>query len=166
MTISTSSGASDISRKDPVYYNNIIAFPKRKVAQSSTSQVVTDPDLVITTEDGRALDKIGMAGSECCYILPPHVTCIHFQSGVGHSEARGAEGIAQAMPVRVILSESAAVTEIAVWGGEAGQASLPETGETCWIEPGRTLYLARQAPDYVAMLSVEFATSPPTSRCS
>lgn len=119
----------------------------------------------ITTGDGRVLDKLGMSGDECCFILPPHVTFIHLSAdAVTIDRASDREVTERLVPVRVILSESAAVTEIGMGADEDRAGGTDDASETHWVEPGRTLYLARRAPEYVAMLSVKFARKESVSR--
>ena len=144
---------------DFVYSGNVIAFPKKNRKTDIKNRTIIDPCLSITTKDGRVLDKLGMSGDECCYILPPHVTFIRLSASMEAPEIEAGEvEPARLVPIRVILSESAAVTEIGMDVEESCTGRPEDESETHWVEPGRALYLARHAPEYVAMLSVKFAS--------
>lgn len=158
-------GSSD---DDSSYSGNVVIFPKKKRKPDLKKEDIADPGLSITTEGGHALDKLGMSGDECCYILPPHVSFIRLTAearspGIDADRAETEHRV----PVRVILSESAAVTEIGMDADEAhsiGGSGANDKSETHWVEFGRTLYLARRAPEHVAMLSVRFANRKLPSR--
>ncbi|WP_162993487.1 hypothetical protein [Asaia bogorensis] len=68
----------------------------------------------------------------------------------------------ESVPVRVILSESDAVTEIGMVNAEDPASAHEAKQITHWIEPGHKLFLARQSPDHVAMLSLRLTLSEPS----
>lgn len=141
--------------------DNIIIFPKKKRSLDLRVLDNIDPDISIVTGDGCVLDKLGMSGDECCYILPPHVVSIHFEPALSSPEMTSCSSTAgHLLPVRIILSESAAVTEIDVHDDHSGIPHASCASGTHWVESGRTLYLARHAPEHVAMLSIKFASQP------
>lgn len=136
--------------------DNVIQFPKRADRLLDTAHVLPDPNIIVTTEDGRKLDKLGMSQDECCYILPPLVSVISLEKdeALVSSQAQASD-VSEIMPVRVILSESDAVSEIGMDEDRGRRLGIGGEKLTHWISPGRTLYLARQSPDDVAMLSIK-----------
>lgn len=158
MKVSSTGKKNGNRNEDLSYSGNVIIFPKKNRKPDVQRENIADPGLSIIAGDGRILDKLGMSGDECCYILPPHVTFIHLLADAPTTDpASENEGVESLIPVRVILSESAAVTEIGMGADEDRTYDKEDASKTHWVEPGRTLYLLRHAPEYVAMLSVKFA---------
>lgn len=137
-------------------HDTVVPFPS-KPAQASQDQVeIIDPGIRIMTDDGRVLEKLGMSGSECCYILLPDVHQVTFcyQQDVTEGVALSRDAAA-AVIEKIIVSEADAVSEISM---SCPDPSDPATvGDMRWIEPGRTLFLARKSPGHVALLSVQLA---------
>lgn len=146
--------------KISIYSDNIIQFPAKSMPSEARPLEIVDPDICIYTQDGRKLDKLGLAADECCYILPPNVQVICLKREERDS-VTSEDGVVlpETIPVRVILSESDAVTEIGMVN-VGNSASTSEPAEVMhWIDPGHTLFLARQSPDHVAMISLRLTVS-------
>lgn len=134
--------------------DTVIPFPKRPRRPSVSSAKMSDPGIVVRAIDGRILDKMGMSGTECCYILLPEVETITLEYPAAAQDG-GGPGEAFIKIEKVILSEADAVTEIAVSEEERAASE----GGMRWIDPGKTLFLARQSPAHVALISLKLVFS-------
>lgn len=136
--------------------NRVVPFPRRYEQAPQKQIEITDPDITVLTEDGRSLEKLGMSGDECCYILLPDVHQVTFRYRSAPSEVvASVRDVASALFDKIIVSEVDAVSEIGMLC--AGSSDPYRDGDMRWVEPGRTLFLARKSPDHVALLSVKLA---------
>ncbi|WP_148301457.1 hypothetical protein [Asaia prunellae] len=131
--------------------NRIIPFPAKLVNSAADQIKHIDPQITVLTESGRELEKLGMSGTECCYILLPDVHQVTFYFATDTDR-----GVLVRLE-KVILSEPDAVTEIAMPSEDVSTSM--QTDEMRWIKPGRTLALGRKSPQHVALLSLQLAQS-------
>lgn len=154
MVWSPNSAASTSGHLAGSNQSRVVPFPRKREQAPQDQVEISDPDITVLTEDGRSLEKLGMSGDECCYILLPDVHQVTFRYRSAPSEVVAPiQDMASAIFSKVIVSEVDAVSEIGI--SSAGSSDPQLDGDMRWIEPGRTLFLARKSPDHVALLSVQ-----------
>lgn len=137
-------------------HDTVVPFPRKPVQVPQDPAEISDPGIRIMTDDGRFLEKLGMSGSECCYILLPDVHRVTFC--YQHELPEGValpHGEVTALVETIIMSEADAVSEISMSCPDMSDPA--KVGDMRWIEPGRMLFLARKSPGHVALLSVQLA---------
>ncbi|GBQ92392.1 hypothetical protein [Asaia krungthepensis] len=144
--------------KNSEYKDNIICFPTRLRHRNTNDREIPDPFIVVSTDDGRICDRLGMSGDECCYILPPRVNSVSFDfadTGSGLTDRQHGRRLPKL--ARVILSEADGISEIDV--PMDGEFTTAQGGnmEMRWIIAGRKLILGRRTPEHVALLSLKLA---------
>lgn len=134
---------------------NIIQFPRKNSHRRNDTSVIEDPCITVTDEFGRHLDRLGMSGDECCYILLPASQTLLFefpQLPVVDADGRPIPCVAIR---KIVLSEPEAVTEIDCLPGSSTGSSAESACGMYWIERGKQLHLHRHSPDQVALLALK-----------
>lgn len=107
-----------------------------------------DPGLIVRSEDGTPLSKIGMAGRECCFVLRPHTDRVRIvvpETG---------DALILSRIEKIVISETDGVSELN--GGPDAPGPSPFADGMHWQDGSGTLVLVRKSPHQVGLLSICF----------